>query len=103
MHGQSHAAATYRFVATAGVQGSSDVRPAHIRDLSLAGVYLAMPNPFPKGESIFVKIRTEIEFFQSRATVAHSAEGLGMTVMFYEVSPPFLLVLQSWILDGKHE
>jgi hypothetical protein len=62
-----------------------------------------MPNPFPKGESIFVKIRTEIEFFQSRATVAHSAEGLGMMVMFYEVSPPFLLVLQSWILDGKHE
>ncbi len=59
-----------------------------------------MPHPFSEGASIFVKIRTEIEFFQSRATVAHSAEGLGMTVMFYEVSPPFLLVLQGWILDA---
>jgi hypothetical protein len=93
----------YPVVATAGVQGSSDVRPARVRDLSIAGAYLAMPNPFSRGASIFVKIRTDIEFFQCRATVAHSAEGLGMTVMFYEVSPPFLLVLQGWVLDGMHE
>ena len=39
-----------------------------------------MPNPFSKGASIFVKIRTNIEFFQSGATVAHSTEGVGMTV-----------------------
>jgi hypothetical protein len=62
-----------------------------------------MPRPFSEGASIFVKIRTEIEFFQSRATVAHSAEGVGMTVMFYEVSPPFLLVLQGWVLDAIQE
>lgn len=92
----------YPVVATAGVQDSSDVRPARVRDLSIAAAYLAMPNPFSRGASIFVKIRTDIEFFQSRATVAHSAEGLGMTVMFYEVSPPFLLVLRRWILDATH-
>jgi PilZ domain len=100
MHVHAHAAARYRFVATAGIESCSDVRPAHVRDLSIAGAYFAMPHPFSEGASIFVKIRTEIEFFQSRATVAHSAEGLGMTVMFYEVSPPFLLVWQGWILDA---
>jgi hypothetical protein len=95
MHVGAHAAQRYSFVTTAGIEGCSDVRSARIRDLSIAGAYLAMPNPFSKGASIYVKIRTEIEFFQSRATVAHSAEGLGMTVIFYEVSPPFLLVLQG--------
>jgi len=89
-------------VATAEVQGSPDTRPAYIKDLSTTGAYFAMPNPFSKGASIFVKIRTDIEFFQSRATVAYSANGLGMTVLLNEVSPPLLLVLQGWILDGMH-
>ena len=89
------------FAATAGIE-DTDVRPADIRDLNIAGAYFAMPNPFSKGASIFVKIRTDIEFFQSRATVARSTEGVGMTVIFHNVSPPFLLVLQGWILDGMH-
>jgi hypothetical protein len=100
MHVHSHPAARNPFVATAGVDQSHEVRPARVRDLSVAGAYLAMPNPFPKGESIFVKIRTEIEFFQSRATISNSVDGLGMTVVFHKVSPPFLLVLQGWILAG---
>jgi hypothetical protein len=103
MHAHSQAAPRHRFVATAGIEGHSDARPARITDLSIAGAYLAMQNPFSEGALVFVKIRTEIEFFQSRATVAQSAEGLGMTVMFYEVSPPFLLVLQGWVLDAMHE
>jgi len=100
MHIHSHAAPRYSFAATAGIKDCTDVRPASIRDLSIAGAYFAMPNPFSKGASIFVKIRTNIEFFQSRATVSNSADGLGMTVVFHKVSPPFLLVLQGWILAG---
>jgi len=103
MHIHSHAAPRYPFAATAGIKDCTDVRPASIRDLSIAGAYFAMPNPFSKGASIFVKIRTDIEFFQSRATVAHSVEDLGMTVLFHEVSPPFLLVLQGWILAGMNK
>jgi hypothetical protein len=103
MHVHFHAAPGSKFVATAGIEGRYDARPAHVRDLSVAGAYFAMPHPFSKGESIFVKIRTELEFFQSRATVAHSAEGLGMTVLFHDVSPPFLLILQGWVLDAMHE
>jgi hypothetical protein len=102
MHVHSYAAPRNPFVVTAGLEGSSEVRLARIRDLSIAGANFAMPNPFSKGASIFVKIRTDIEFFQSRATVAHSADGVGMTVLFNEVSPPFMLVLQGWILGGMH-
>jgi len=102
MHVHPHAAPRFPFVATVGIKDCTDVRPAGITDLSIAGAYFAMPNPFSTGASIFVKIRTAIEFFQCRATVAHSTEGVGMTVMFHNVSPPFLLVLQGWIWDGMH-
>lgn len=47
-------------MASAGAEGGSDVRPAHVRDLSVAGAYLVMPKPFSKGASILVKIGTAI-------------------------------------------
>jgi hypothetical protein len=87
-------------VATAQAEDGSDVRPASVRDLSILGAYLVLPNPFSKSSSILIKIRTETEFFQCRATVAHCAEGLGMGVTFVEISPPFLNVLQGWLLNA---
>jgi len=100
MYAQPRHAPRYPFVATAQVEGGSDVRNARVKDLSILGTYLVMPDPFSKGESILVKIRTNTEFFQCRATVAHSAEGLGMGVMFQAVSPPFVLVLQGWLANA---
>jgi hypothetical protein len=87
----------FQFVATAEVQGADGVRSARV-NLSIAGAYLAMPNPFPKGASTRIKIRTQREFFQADATVANSTCGVGMGVMFHAVSPPFLLVLQEWLI-----
>ncbi len=100
MYAQPRHAPKYPFVATAQVEGGSDVRPARVKDLSILGTYLAMPDPFSKGESILVKIRTKTEFFQSHATVAHSTHGIGMGARFHEVSPPFLLVLQGWLANA---
>jgi hypothetical protein len=42
-------ATRYPFAATAEATNSSDVRPASVKDLSVFGVYLAMPDPFYKG------------------------------------------------------
>ena len=39
----------YPFIAEAEVTLSSEIRPARIELLSLAGAYLAMPDPFSKG------------------------------------------------------
>ncbi len=100
MYTQPRLAPRYAFTATAEVEDGSDVRPARVRDLSILGAYLILPNPFSKSASILVKIRTETEFFQCRATVAHSTEGLGMGVTFGEISPPFLVVLQGWLLNA---
>jgi two-component system, chemotaxis family, chemotaxis protein CheY len=96
----------YPSVATAQVQGATCVRSACVRDLSIAGAYLAMPNPFSKSASIRIKMSTENtqrEFFQADATVAHSTYGLGMGVMFHAVSPPFLIVLQQWLSYAQKE
>jgi len=96
----------YPSVATAQAQGAIGVRSARVRDLSIAGAYLAMPNPFSKGASIRIKISmrsTQREFFQADATVAHSTYGLGMGVMFRAVSPPFLIVLQQWLSQAQEE
>src|SRR5260221_9356058 len=94
----------YPSVATAQVQGAIGVRSARLRNLSIAGANLAMPNPFSKGASIRIKISTrstQREFFQADATVAHSTYGLGMGVMFRAVSPPFLIVLQQWLSQAQ--
>jgi len=93
----------YPSVATAQVESPTGVRSARVRDLSIAGAYLAMPNPFSKSASILIKISTQREFFQADATVAHSSYGLGMGVMFNAVSPPFLIVLQQWLSQAQKE
>jgi len=96
----------YPSVATAQVQSATGIRSARVRDLSIAGAYLAMPNPFSKGASIRIKISTQStqrEFFQADATVTHSTYGLGMGVMFHAVSPPFLIVLQHWLSEAQRD
>jgi two-component system, chemotaxis family, chemotaxis protein CheY len=96
----------YPSVATAQVLGATSIRSALVRDLSIAGAYLAMPNPFSKSASIQIKISTQStqrEFFQADATVARSTYGLGMGVMFNAVSPPFLIVLQQWLSQAQKE
>jgi hypothetical protein len=90
----------YAFVATAEVEKSVHVRNATVADLSIHGCYLTMADPFSKGASVVLKIRTNREFFQCHATVAHSSFGIGMGVEFDKVSRPFQIVLQQWLLDA---
>jgi hypothetical protein len=59
-----------------------------------------MRNPFSKGAFVVVRIRTKTEFFRCLATVAHSTHGVGMGITFKDISPPFLHVLQGWLLQA---
>ena len=90
----------YPFIADAEAIFGSEVRPARVELLSLAGAYFAMPEPFSKGASVLVKIRSKTGFFECKATVAHSTHGTGMGVMFTEMSPAFRAVLQEWLLKA---
>jgi hypothetical protein len=94
--------ARYVFDAAAEVEFCAVVRKARVKDLCLHGCYVAMPDPFSKGASVRITIRTEIESFQADAIVAHSTHGIGMGVTFRAVSPPFFAVLQYWLSEA-HE
>ncbi len=89
---------SYAFPATAELPGRpSSLRSDLLAELTPYGCYLATPDPFSRGASILVKIRTQTEFFEFPATVVHSSFGVGMAVEFREVSPRFLIVLQEWL------
>jgi len=102
MYQERRCAQRYALVANAEVANSSDERIARVEDLCIAGACLAMTNPFSKHASVLIKIRTSTEFFQCHATVAHSTHGIGMGVMFRDITPPFLLVLQEWLVTAIH-
>jgi PAS domain-containing protein len=92
----------YTFDAAAEVEFYAVVRKARVKDLCIHGCYIAMREPFSKGASVRITIRTQIEFFQADAIVAHSTHGIGMGVTFRAISPPFLAVLQYWLSEA-HE
>jgi len=89
----------YAFAASAEVEDPVCVCQARVVDLSTGGAYLILPDFFPVGASVQVTIRTKTAFFQCAATVAHSSPQ-GMGVAFHEISPPFLIVLQEWLLEA---
>jgi hypothetical protein len=68
-----------------------------VRELSLRGCYLTAANPLPRGTAVTVKIHTETDFFESRATVVYSELMLGMGLAFRELKPHFLSILQNWL------
>jgi hypothetical protein len=104
MYEECHRAQRYAFIATAELlKYPSGVRRASFVELTDYGCYFAMRDPFSKGASLLVKIRKQTEFFECQATVVHSTFGTGMAVEFREVSPPFLNVLQGWLLSVLHE
>jgi len=67
------------------------------RALAQLGItYIPANSPQAKGRTAAVPLHNIV--------IADDAlmEGLGMTVLFHDVSPPFLLVLQNWVLDAMH-
>ena len=90
----------FPFVAAAEVQGADGVRPAQVHDLSITGASLEMADPFAKGASVRVKVRTKRDFFQADATVMNCRDA-GIGVLFHAVSPPFLIILQRWLSEAQ--
>lgn len=92
------AAPRYAFAATAEVVGTrSGVRIGRVKDLSLSGSYVAMPNPFPKHAKILITISTVVSVFRCEGSVAHSTPGIGMGVTFCNILPASQAVLQEWL------
>lgn len=90
----------YPFIATAEVMdASSQVSiTAQVRELSLYGCYVNMPNPLPKDAQIKIKIYSEGKFFESSGVIVYSQPNIGVGITFREVRPQLLIVLKQWLL-----
>ena len=72
------------------MQGELECRSpaAHIRDISLAGVYLLLPDPPPSGEDLNLQLSLRSgEQFDARGVVRRLELGRGAAVEFTELSP----------------
>jgi hypothetical protein len=70
---------------------------ARISDLSRVGCYAEMMSPFPLGAKVKMRIMKNKIPFLAQATVAYSAEGMGMGLKFMELDPQQSLTLEKWI------
>jgi len=93
------------------VQGKVECRApaARIRDISLAGVYLLLPDPPPSGEDLRLQLSLRNgEQIDARGVVRRLELGRGAAVEFTELSPAARAVLVQFLSlqfseSGKQE
>jgi PilZ domain len=71
-----------------------------VSELSLYGCYVETTDPRPQGTIFVLKIFTDTEYFESRATVVYAQPNRGMGLTFRDVKPYFLPVLKGWLLSA---
>ena len=89
----------YVFFASAELlEEKSEVRVAsRVSELSLYGCYLDMMNPFPKDTLVLLRIWTDEKIFQTKGRIIYSQPNMGAGVVFLDVQPMYLPILQQWL------
>ena len=82
---------------------SGAVNKARTSDLSLSGCFVDTLNPFPEGAPVRLRLAKEKRTFEAKARVVSSKAGQGMGLMFTDLKPENLSVLEMWIgeLSGE--
>ena len=95
----------YIFIASAElVEEKSDVRVAsRVSELSLHGCYLDMMNPFPANTLVLLKIWAADTVFQTRGRIIYSQPNMGAGVVFMDLDPKYLPILQHWLEVASNE
>ena len=74
-----------RFLAKPGDCILYDERSAHVRDLSLEGVFVMDPDPLPVGSEIVFKLRAGQQEIELEGIVRHSVDQEGMGITFTKI------------------
>lgn len=64
-------------------------------NLSIKGAYLKTPNPFPKDAMVKLYFRMGAMDIETDATVIHSTPGIGMGVLFSNLSPQYRAMIEK--------
>lgn len=86
----------YPFTAEAEINSSGAVMPARVTNISFGGCRLLTNGRVPVGDALTIKIHTPTDSFEATTKVVHSTENEA-GVIFDQVSPQSLFVLQKWI------
>ncbi len=70
---------------------------ARVSDLSRMGCYAEMMSPFPLGAQVKMRILKNKTPFLAHASVAYSADGMGMGLKFTDLVPEQILILEKWL------
>jgi hypothetical protein len=90
----------YPFEAHAEIIASDVEWSLRVTNISFGGCRLLTNGLIPEGSTITIRIRTQTDSFMATAKVMHStADDVG--VMFDEIRPESLPVLQKWINAAK--
>jgi PilZ domain len=94
----------FPFVAHAQVvpEDGTTVR-TKVKELSLHGCYLEFGGPLPTGSHVTLRIVDGQEFFEAGATVVYCQTSAGIGLVFRNVKPHYLSILQGWLLRAMKE
>jgi hypothetical protein len=84
---QPNRRATQRFESKPGNHITYCVTSAALRDLSLEGIFVLDPDPFPVGSEITFTLRAGNQDISLDGVVRHSLDQDGMGIQFTKVSP----------------
>jgi hypothetical protein len=75
--------------------------PVTLKELSLYGCYLDTETPLDTKTQVLLKVFGNGEVFEAKASVIYSNPRLGMGLVFRDVKPHCLCILQKWLLMAK--
>lgn len=92
----------YPFIATVEVilKGAQAGITGRVTELSLYGCFIEMPDPFPKGTELMLKIYANGKYFESQAITVYANTGQGTGVTFQNVRPHYVGVLKQWLIEA---
>jgi len=74
-----------------------------VRELSLYGCYLDTCVPLGLQSRALLKIYGPHEYFEANATVIYTHPLQGMGMVFREIKPAFVNILQKWLLESMRK
>jgi hypothetical protein len=90
----------YPFTAEAKISSSAAVMLARVTNISFGGCRLLTDGRVPVGDALTITINSPNDSFEATTKVVHSTENEA-GVIFDEISPQSLFVLQKWISAAK--
>ncbi len=76
---------------------------ARTSDVSRTGCYIDTLNPIPQGSKILLRLTHDDEIFEATGRIVYVSYGLGMGVVFTEVTPEQQQRLERWPGESNRE